>query len=357
MTNSGFIIKRSFRQIVKNPSASGIIIFALTVCTFAALILSAAIADRYSDLQATLEMKKLYYFDEKITARSENGRYPLFEKLFSEDFPGIDSFLSIEATLPNGKKLSAIYSGKEFDTPKDAEMSQGRSYTAEELKSGESIAVVNVSECEGIEIGGMVKIGGQDFTLIGSTFGDTTVPLYAALKHGWSVSFGDAMFTDFLGEEQEAHLRQIVLDSGGGSVITQFELFGTSTYDTIKRAIIGLAVLLTAAGIIISEVFSYTIASRMHEFGIYIILGVRSTSLFWIYYIPPIIMLAFSLILGGTAFLLSKPVRVLLGIVSGFTPKLALIAVLAIILLMMVTTFPKYIKILRQSPHDTEVVT
>ena len=79
MTNSGFIIKRSFRLIVKNPSASGIIIFALTVCTFAALILSAAIADRYSDLQATLEMKKLYYFDEKITARSENGRYPLFE--------------------------------------------------------------------------------------------------------------------------------------------------------------------------------------------------------------------------------------------------------------------------------------
>lgn len=368
MTKSGFIIKRSFQQIFKNPSASGIIIFALTVCTFAALILTAAAADRYADLQKLIELKKQYYFygedasagvtyNDSVTDRETDGKYPILEELFSEDFPGVDSFLDLEAAMSNGKKISAIYSGKEVNSPKAEEMAEGRIYSDGELKSGEYVAVINVSECEDLKIGEKVNIGGAEFELIGKTYGGSSIPLFAALKEGWPVSFGDVTFTDYLTAEQEALLLDTLSSEGISKVKTCFEIWSASDYDEIRRAILSLFILTVISGVIIAGVFGYSVTCRLREFNIYKTLGARGVGFFGIFYIPTLIMLAVSLLLGGAMFKISYPARQLLGITSGFTPAVAALAVFTIIILMILVTLPRYIKLLRQDPKDGEGLT
>ena len=366
MTKPLFVFKRSAEQIVKNPSVSGIIIFALTVSCFSALILTAAAADRYYDLLDTLEMKKMWLVGD-ITASEDNGSYPLFDRLFSDDFPEIDRFVSLEASAPDGRKIDLIYSGEEAFSPDPNEMAQGRSYTDSELKNGDSVAVVNVSECGSQKLGEMISIGGAEFEIIGKTYGQTTVPLFAAMREGWRVKVGDIVFSDFLTEEQESLFRSIVSDFsknqnvtvtvGDGGITTHFELFGRSNYDSIKRSVYALLVLLAMSAVIIAEIFGYSVTCRLREFNIYKTLGIRGAELFAIFYLPPIIMLAVSLILGGVLFKLSYPARRLLGITNGFTPTVAVIAVFIIIILMVLVTLLRYIKILKQDPKDGEGLT
>lgn len=366
MTKSLFVFKRSAEQIVRNPSVSGIIIFALTVSCFSALILTAAAADRYVDLQNTIEMKKMWLIGD-ITASEENGSYPLFDRLFSDDFPEIDSFVSLEASAPDGRKINLIYSGEEDSSLDPIEMAEGRNYTDSELKNGDFVAVVNVTECEGFDLGDAIKIGGADFEIIGKTYGQTTVPLFAAMREGWPIKVGDIVFSDFLTEEQESLFRSIISDIsknqnitvtvGDGGITTHFELFGKSNYDSIKRGVYALLVLLAMSAVIIAEIFGYSVTCRLREFNIYKTLGAQEAELFAIFYLPPIIMLAVSLILGGALFKLSYPARRLLGITNGFTPTVAAIAVLTIIILMILATLPRYIKILRQDPKDGEGLT
>ena len=366
MTKPLFVFKRSAEQIVKNPSVSGIIIFALMVSCFSALILTAAAADRYYDLLDTLEMKKMWLVGD-ITASEDNGSYPLFDRLFSDDFPEIDSFVSLEASAPDGRKIDLIYSGEEDSSLDPIEMAEGRNYTDSELKNGDFVAVVNVNECEELDLGDVIKIGGADFEIIGKTYGQTTVPLFAAMREGWPIKVGDIVFSDFLTEEQESLFRSIISDIsknqnitvtvGDGDITTHFELFGRSNYDSIKRAISALLVLLAMSAVIIAEIFGYSVTCRLREFNIYKTLGAQGAEFFAIFYLPPIIMLVVSLILGGALFKLSYPARQILGITNGFTPTVAAIAVFIIIILMILATLPRYIKILRQDPKDGEGLT
>ena len=98
MSKARFVLKRSFQQISRNPSVSGIIIFTLSVCTFAALLLTAAAADSYAGLREIEGLKKLYYFygtapggeneyNASVTDSETDGVYPVLGELFSEDFP------------------------------------------------------------------------------------------------------------------------------------------------------------------------------------------------------------------------------------------------------------------------------
>ncbi len=366
MSKARFVLKRSFQQISRNPSVSGIIIFTLSVCTFAALLLTAAAADSYAGLREIEGLKKLYYFygtapggeneyNASVTDSETDGVYPVLGELFSEDFPDVEGFLSIEAFLPDGKKINAVYSAD--GSPKAAEMAEGRTYSDEELKEGANVAVANVSECEGVKIGEKINIGGAEFELVGKTYGQTSVPLFAVLREGWPVSFGDVRFSEYLTASQEARLLEILAPYGVTSVKTAFDVLSKSDYDDIKSAILSLCALIFISGIIIAEVFGYSVSCRLREFNIYKTLGAQGIGFFGIFYLPTLIMLALSLAIGGTLFRLSLPARRLLEIADGFTPQVAFLAIFAVVLLMGVVTVPMYIKILRQSPKDGEGLT
>ena len=88
-------------------------------------------------------------------------------------------------------------------------MAEGRSYTDSELKNGDFVAVVNVSECGSQKLGEMISIGGAEFEIIGKTYGQTTVPLFAAMREGFiDVEFSEAAFdgvSEDLGDNYPRH--------------------------------------------------------------------------------------------------------------------------------------------------------
>ena len=359
-----FILKRSVAQVFKNLKASGIIVFSLTICSFATLILLAATQDRYYDLLDTIDMKKMWLFGD-ITISKENDSYPFFDTIFSDKFPGVDSFVSLNARVAGGEEIKLVYSKKE--APDQELMAEGRTYTDSELNNGDFVAIVNISDCGNKKLGEKINIGETDFEIIGKTYAQTSVPLFSAMKLGWSIKVGDVTFNDFLDEDQEAFLRQTVNEIsenqvitttvGDGGITTHFDLFGRADYDLIKRAIISLLALLVISGIIIGTVFNYSVNCRMREFNIYKTLGANKSALLGLFYAPPLFMLAISLILGAAVFKLSYHARKLLGIETRFSPAIATLAVFLIFILMLTVTLPKYLKVLLSSPKDGEGLT
>lgn len=355
MTRSSFIFKRSFQQIFKCPASSAIVVFALTVCTFAVLILSSAVYDTYCKLLDILDQKKLYYISFEITDTMTDTEYPILNELFGDDFPGVDGFLEVKVR-PNGagKAYSAVYLGYEFGYPSGANILSGRTYTDEELKSGASVVVLNSFEADGYEIGDEVDINGQNMTLIGTTTKVSSIPLLAAMKYGWSVSFSDIKFSEILTEEQDARFTVLAENAGGVSVYSNYDVWGKGDYNRIRNNIISLLIMLCVSGLIISEVIGYMAKSRMREFNIFKILGISGGRLLAVFYLPIAIMLAVSILLGYSFFKLSEPLQMFLKIDSGLGAGLIFLDFLIVLILLVIVTLPKCITVFRQDVKEGE---
>lgn len=174
------------------------------------------------------------------------------------------------------------------------------------------------------------------------------------MKHGWSVSFSDITFSEILTKEQDARFRELAENAGGGSVITSYDLWGQDDYAKIRKNIISLIVMLSVSGLIISEVFGYMVKSRLREFNIFKILGISSSALFAVFYLPIAIMLAISVLLGYSCFKLSEPLQRFFKIDSGFSSELMLIDFTIVLILLVIVTLPKYVRVLRQDVKEGE---
>ena len=103
---------------------------------------------------------------------------------------------------------------------------------------------------------------------------------------------------------------------------------------------------------IIAQLFHYMVQSRRYEYNIYKVLGVHSSILSALYFIPILFVSAISGIFGFLLYKYSEPLQRYIGMDDILSPGICLICCLIIGIVLLFAVLPDYIRLKRLSAME-----
>ena len=312
-----------------------------------------------------IEVNRRTYSIEMIGGANNSAEtYAVYnEVIYGNTLPDISSISGIYANPIMDENVedyisSAIYLHNDSRYSTKLDLIDGRGFTEEEIANGSNVIIISsdLNYWKGenpYQVGDIVMINNTPYEIIGIDSYSSYITEQNVLNNrNFIIYFDSIQFSQRLSASDEKAFMELFasVNCSPTSIFTQL-LTEFTMHVVTYVALIGL--ISYCAFSIIAQLFNYMVKSRLYEYNIYKVLGIKQSMLFAVYYTPILMISVLAGFLGIMLYRYSEPLQSHIGMENVLEPGVYIICLLIIGIVLLLATMPNYIKLKLQSAVET----
>lgn len=348
------------KQLWNNLKSTIVIILSLTVCITSVFLMAEALLYS-SNFLWDIELNRRTYETNMPGSVTDNAvSYQLYEEVINGNkLSEISEIIGIYVNPVVSTDVedyigAAVYKKDDPRYSVELDLIDGRTFSEKEIADGSNVIIIDNSlnywrDGNEYKIGDTVLINDIFYEIIGIDNHQSYITEENILRNeNFYIYFDNIVFTKQLNAPDE----QVFMDlfaTVDATPESRFSRLFSEFAMHVLTYIVLIALVSYCAFSIIAQLFHYMVKSRRYEYNIYKVLGVRSSILFFLYFMPILFVSAISEVFGFWLYRYSEPLQSYIGMGDVLSPGICLVCCLIIGIVLLIAVMPDYIRLKRLS--------